>query len=193
MRPVIPALVTVAAVSLLSACSGTTSAPAMPENVDGLTEIVAGCPEDAGDLCVNQAPAQAGVVNAAALTLAQAFGVDEASGAIYTDEEYSVVYEAYVLPAEAPGLWAPDDVPEYGELNQFQPQQTLRRRGDVECLVFNQGAPVAPGEDVASDLLAVGSCQLVSDGLTVIVLPQFGATLSRAFDFTEALRDELES
>lgn len=110
--------------------------------------------------------------------LSEAYDGAAATGQGYLSDDMELMAQVYAVAGETPGLWSAQDSEAAAELiGLAAPQQWVEQDGAVECLVRPQdpSLPRAPegGEEVDIEP-RVMHCQLVEDGVTLLLLPGFG-------------------
>lgn len=110
--------------------------------------------------------------------LSDAYDGAAATGQSYLSDEMDQMVQVFAVAGASPGLWSAQDSEAAAELMGLAaPQQWVEQDGAVECLVrpLNPSLPRASEDGEAVDIEeAVMQCQLVEDGVTLLLYPGFG-------------------
>lgn len=109
----------------------------------------------------------------------------------YADEELKTRVTVYAVAAPLPGLWSSEDaegVPEL--LGMATPTEWVETAGGAQCLVAPKEFLMAGTDPEEVEVLA-SQCQVVRDGVTVILEPSGQLNADRSLELVQIAADNL--
>lgn len=96
----------------------------------------------------------------------------------YADDSWEEQYTVWAVADESPALWSPQGSEAFAEVAGLAtPMEWVERDGDVECLVY-PAMPVLRDQGGEVEL-RIRHCQLVQDGVTLLLTGTGDGTVSR--------------
>lgn len=114
-----------------------------------------------------------------------------AAGQDYADDDLEERFTVWAVADESPALWSPQESEAFAELMALEtPMEWVERDGDVECLVY-PAQPVLRGRGGEVEM-RIRQCQLVQDGVTLVLTGMGDGTISRPAGILRDIADQLD-
>lgn len=165
----------------------------LPETLDGMrVESVAIAEASDNERAQESARQREEILEELTTNLSTVHDGAAATGRYYADEELSTFVSVFAVAAPLPGLWSFQDSESSAKLQGMAtPREWVEAEGDAQCLVFPKRQQLA-GTDPAETEPLASRCQVVRDGVTVILQPT-GQQLpaERGLELVQVAADEL--
>lgn len=164
----------------------------LPEELDDLrvTSVVIAETTD-NESALEAAATRDQILEEVTATLSAAHDGAATTSRSYADDELDTRVTVFAVAAPLPGLWSSQDVEGTAELlGTATPNEWVEAEGDAQCLVFPK-VQMRAGTDPDEVEPLVKQCQVVRDGVTVILQPNGQLAVDRGLELVTRAADEL--